>query len=240
MWLGGDDGERMVASGMERVLAIDPLYEDAWTDWLTLFRNAGPRRHLAELLSPYRAHPVIRSRLALLAIEDERYDDANQLLDSALAVDSTNTAWLALRAQSAFEAGRHDRGWSLYRRALSHADLDSTDALWRQAIGIAWPYEVKFWEAGVPPDTEAGLAGELLGAPEPQPLRGCQPSRCRALRAVALRPSPLRAAPSADLVPSEPDLASDEPRAVDRRAAVLPAVRDVRGLAASPPTHAAR
>ena len=149
-WLGGDDGERMAGEGLERVLALDPLYKDAWIDWLTLFRNAGSRRHMAALLEPYRANPLIRSRLALLAIEDERYDEANQLLDSALAADPTNTAWLALRAQSAFEAGDTIGGWSLYRRALSHADLDSTDALWHQAVGIAWPYEVKLWEAGVP------------------------------------------------------------------------------------------
>jgi cytochrome c-type biogenesis protein CcmH/NrfG len=151
LWLGGDDGERMAAQGLERVLGLDPLYQDAWDGWLTLFRNSGSRRRMAELLRPYRANPLIRSRLALLAIEDERYDEANQLLDSALVVDSTNAAWLALRAQSAFEAGDTTGGWDLYRRALAHADRDSTDALWHQAIGIAWPYEVKLWAGGVPP-----------------------------------------------------------------------------------------
>ena len=150
-WLGGDDGERMAAEGLERVLALNPLYGEAWNNWLTVFRNTGSRRHMAALLTPYRDNPLIRSRLALLAIEDERYDDANQLLDSALVAEPTNTAWLALRAQSAFEAGDTVGGWALYRRALAHADRDSTDALWRQAIGIAWPYEVKLWEAGVAP-----------------------------------------------------------------------------------------
>ena len=150
-WLGGDDGERMAGEGLERVLALDPQYKDAWDEWLTVFRNAGYRRRVAGLLQPYGANPLIRSRLALLAIEDERYDDANQLLDSALAVDSTNTAWLALRAQSAFEAGDTTAGWEFYDRALSHADLDSSDALWRQVIGIARPFELKLWQAGVPP-----------------------------------------------------------------------------------------
>jgi len=151
LWLLGDDGERMAAEGLERVLTLDPLYRDAWEDWLTAFRNAGSRRHMEALLEPHRSNPVIRSRLALLAVEDERYEEADQLLDSALVTDSSNTAWLALRAQSAFEAGDTASGWLFYSRALAHADLDSTDALWRQVIGIARPYEVKLWEAGVPP-----------------------------------------------------------------------------------------
>ncbi len=151
LWLAGDDGEMMAGAGLQRVLELDPLYPDAWDDWLTLFRNAGARRRMSNLLQPFAANPLIRSRLALLAIEDERYDRANELLDSALAVDSTNTAWLALRAQSAFEAGDTTAGWEFYGRALAYADLDSTDALWRQVIGIARPFEVKLWEAGIAP-----------------------------------------------------------------------------------------
>ncbi len=151
LYLGGDDGEAMAQRGLERTMALDPLYGDAWNEWLTLFRNAGSRRRLAETLAPFGANPVVRSRLALLAIEDERYDDAKALLDSALAVDSTNAAWLALRAQSAFEAGDTLGGWSFYHRALVHADQDSTDALWRQAIGIARPWEVRAWSAGIRP-----------------------------------------------------------------------------------------
>ena len=151
LWLGGDDGEDMARRGLERVLELDPLYPGAWDQWLTLFRNGGSRKRMGERLARWSSDPVVRSRLALLAIEDERYDDADALLDSALAADSTNTAWLALRAQSAFEAGDTLGGWTFYRRALAHADLDSTDALWRQVIGIARPYEVNLWSNGVRP-----------------------------------------------------------------------------------------
>jgi tetratricopeptide (TPR) repeat protein len=149
LWLGFDDGESMAQRGLERTLALDPLYPGAWDEWLTLFRNGDSRRRLAERLAPHAANPIIRSRLALLAIESERYDDANQLLDSALVADSTNTAWLALRAQSAFEMGDTIGGWFWYHRALAHADRDSTGALWHQAIGIARSWEVRAWEAGV-------------------------------------------------------------------------------------------
>ncbi len=152
LWLGGDDGESVAKQGLDRVLHLDPTYRDAWDMWLTLFRNAGDRRRALEWLAPYATNPIIRSRMALLAIEDERYDDADRLLDSALAADSTNTAWLALRAQSAFEAGDTVSGWEFYRRALAHADRDSTDALWNQVIGIAWSWEVRDWAAGVAPE----------------------------------------------------------------------------------------
>jgi tetratricopeptide (TPR) repeat protein len=157
LFLGFDDGESMAQRGLERTLELDPLYPGAWDEWLTLFRNGGSRRRMADRLAAHAGNPIIRSRLALLAIEDERYDDANRLLDSALAADSTNTAWLALRAQSAFEAGDTLGGWSWYRRALAHADQDSTGALWHQAIGIARSGEVRAWAGVRAPQRRAWL-----------------------------------------------------------------------------------
>ncbi len=145
LWLGADDGEGMARQGLERVLALDPLYPDAWDDWLTLFRNTSSRSRMRQRLAPFAGDPVVRARLALLAIEDERYREANRLLDSALTADSTRAAWLALRAQSAFEDGDTATGWAMYRRALSHADQDTTDALWHQVIGIARPWEIRAW-----------------------------------------------------------------------------------------------
>ncbi len=150
LWLGGDDGEAMARAGLDKVLSLDPLYPEAWDDWLTLFQNTGSRRDMRRRLRPFEANPIVRARIALLDIEDERYRDADKLLDAALATDSTNTAWLALRAQSAFEAGDTATGWSFYHRALAHADQDSTGVLWRQVIGIARPWEIKAW-ALVPP-----------------------------------------------------------------------------------------
>ncbi len=150
LWLGGDDGEGMARQGLERVLALDPQYPDAWDDWLTLFRNTSSRSQMRRRLAPYAGDPVIRARLALLAIEDERYRDANGLLDSALAADSTCVSWLALRAQSAFEDRDTATGWVMYRRALAHADQDTTDALWHQVIGIARPWEIRGWGAVKP------------------------------------------------------------------------------------------
>ncbi|HVO45590.1 MAG TPA: hypothetical protein VMT29_04575 [Steroidobacteraceae bacterium] len=151
LWLGGDDGEGMARHGVERVLELAPLYRDAWDLWLTLFRGEASRRRMRQRLEPFAVEPVVRFRLALLWLEDEAYAQADALLDSALVADSANPAYLALRAQSAFEAGDTAGGARFYERALANADRDTTDYLWHQAVGIASPAEVEAWSAGIPP-----------------------------------------------------------------------------------------
>ncbi|HYU27702.1 MAG TPA: hypothetical protein VEK83_01605 [Gemmatimonadales bacterium] len=155
LWLGGDDGERIAREGLERVISLDPFYEDAWDLWLTVYRNAGTRRKMVNRLAPHRDVPLIKARMAQLLIEEEDYANADRLLDSALATDSLRPEWLALRAQSAFEAGDTARGNAYYQRALVQAGTDSSDFLWHQAIGIATPAELRAWP---------GVAAPLKGA----------------------------------------------------------------------------
>ncbi len=154
LWLGGADGERIAREELERVLALDPLYRDAWDLWLTLYRNGGSRRKMVERLDARRQQPVVRGRIAQLLVEDEAYTVANSLLDSALANDPTHPGWLALRAQSALEAGETVSGLAYYRRALAHAERDSARVLWSQVIGIATPAELRAW-GGVPAERRA-------------------------------------------------------------------------------------
>jgi len=148
--LGGDDGERIAREGLERVMELDPLYKDAWDDWLTLYHSAGGRRQMIKRLTSRQDDLVVRGRMALLMIEEEAYGEADHLLDALLAIDSTNVTWLAWRAQSAFEARDTLAGLVYYRRALDSASNDSTDALWRQVVGIATPGEIRAWQTGVP------------------------------------------------------------------------------------------
>lgn len=149
--LGGDDGERIAQEGLERVLELDPMYQSAWDEWLTLYRNAGGRRQMIERLTPYRAQPAVMVRVALLKLEDESYADADALLDLALVRDPDNGGLLALRAQSALEAGDTVAGVALYRHALSNAASDSADILWHQMIGVATPREIRAWTVGLAP-----------------------------------------------------------------------------------------
>lgn len=157
LWLGGDDGERIAREELERVLELDPLYKDAWDLWLTLYRNGGGRRKMIARLGPHSVHPLVRARIAQLLVEDEAYADADRLLDSALAADSTNPAWLGLSAQSALESGDTVAGLARYRRALGHAGQDSGAVLWRQVIGIATPAELRAWSAVAAEDRDAWL-----------------------------------------------------------------------------------
>jgi cytochrome c-type biogenesis protein CcmH/NrfG len=157
LWLGGDDGERIAREELERVLELDPLYKDAWELWLTLYRNGGGRRKMVERFGPHRAQPLIRARIAQLLIEDEAYAEADRLLDSALAADATNPAWLGLSAQSALESGDTLMGLARYRRALAQASHDTGDVLWRQVIGIATPAELRAWSALAAEDRAAWL-----------------------------------------------------------------------------------
>lgn len=149
--LGGDDGERTMRENLDRVLAMDPEYKNAWGEWLLAYRNAGGRARMIERLRSFEARPGVRLRIAQLYIESEEYGAAGALLDSVLATDPTDPAALALRAQEAFEDGDTLTGFRFYRRALALAAADSTDMLWRQLIGIATPAEIIAWRAGVAP-----------------------------------------------------------------------------------------
>ena len=157
LWLGGDDGERIAREGLERVLTLDPFYEDAWELWLTVYRNSGTRGKMVHRLAPHRDVPLIQARIAQLLIEEEEYATANRLLDSALATDAQRPEWLALRAQSAFESGDTAGGNAYYQRALAQAGVDSTGFLWQQAIGIATPAELRAWPAVSLPSSGAWL-----------------------------------------------------------------------------------
>jgi tetratricopeptide (TPR) repeat protein len=148
----GDNGEALAAEGLERVLDLDPLYGRAWDQWLTVYRNSGGRQAMIDRLRPHDSLPAVQAMVGQLLMEEERYDEADSLLASALAADPSNVAWLALRAQSSLEARDTIRGLRYYHAALERAEYDSTGALWKQVVGIATPEELLEWSRGVPPE----------------------------------------------------------------------------------------
>jgi tetratricopeptide (TPR) repeat protein len=148
----GDNGEALAAEGLERVLELDPTYEDAWEQWLTGYRSAGGRQDMLARLAPHDSLPAVRAMIGRLFMEEERYAEAEAFFSSALAADSVNVAWVALRAQSALESGDADRGLRYYDDALALAAHDTSDALWTQVVGIATPAELLAWARGVAPE----------------------------------------------------------------------------------------
>jgi len=152
--LGGADGERIVRENLQLVLSMDPTYRNAWDQWLLVYRNGGSRSEMIDILRRHPEATGVREHIAQLLIENEEYLQANALIDSVLATDSSGS-WLALRAQSALEMGDSGSGMMFYRRALANAATDSVGILWRQIIGIAAPSEIVAWSHGIPP-TERG------------------------------------------------------------------------------------
>ena len=148
--VGGADGERLAADALAKVMERDPLFPDAWGTWLVLFRSSGGRQAMIRRLTPHAAQSEVAARVAYLYVEEERHPAADSILDRILAHDPRNVAWLALRAQSAFEAGDVHAGAAFYRRALVEGEHDSTETLWAQVVGIVTPEEYREWP-GVPP-----------------------------------------------------------------------------------------
>ena len=151
MLLGGLDGERISRDAFERLIELVPEDPDAWANWLTLYRGRGERARMRRILERYESLSEARARTARLLIEEEHYDSANAVLDRLLRDDPFHPGFLALRAQSAFEAGDTATGDTTYARALRAADRDDRGVLWSQVIGIASPAEIRAWEAGVRP-----------------------------------------------------------------------------------------
>jgi tetratricopeptide (TPR) repeat protein len=170
--LGNVDGELIVHEAYEHVLALDPLYPNAWESWLKPYRGRSDRERMRRILAAHDSIPAVRARIARLLIEDERYAAADTILDALLTLDPREPGWLALRAQSAFESGDTATGAALYDRALANADRDGGEVLWQQAIGIATPGEIRAWEAGMPSNLRPGFLRSFWARRDPDLFAG--------------------------------------------------------------------
>ncbi len=170
--LAGANGEVIIHEACEKILAVDPFYPDAWERWLLPWRDGSIRERMRRILARNDSIPEVRARVAQLFIEDERYADANLILDSLVALDSLNPGWLALRAQSAFESANTATGTALYARAIAHADRDGADRLWQQAVGIATPNEIRQWEAPLPRAQRPGFLRSFWARRDPDLFAG--------------------------------------------------------------------
>lgn len=155
-YLGPPDGERLAREGFERVLAIDPLYRNAWERWSRLYRDDKGRRHLVSVLNKHTDVPAVTRWIAQLELELGNESEAASIAEDGLRRNPTDPVLLALAAQRAFDEQDWPTGWKDYQAALAHADQDSTDFLWQQAMPIASPAEIQAWNAGIRPDQKPG------------------------------------------------------------------------------------
>jgi GWxTD domain-containing protein len=170
--LGSADGEQIVHDAFERVMALEPLYRGAWEGWLQAYRSRDDRQRMERILARHDSILEVQARIARLDIENERYARADTLLDALLRLDPGQPEWLALRAQSALEAGDLATGIPLYDQALADADRPGGEMLWQQAIGVATPAEIRAWEAGVPAAERPGFLRSFWARRNPDLFAG--------------------------------------------------------------------
>ncbi len=146
-WIGraglallGDDGEAIARRGLERALALDPLYRDAWELWRRLYLSPEDRAEMVERFRPHAADPRVEARIAQLWVEIGECGPADSVL-ATLESESDDPRWPAWRAECAFVSGRDEEGTVYYERAVTLAAADSTGALWAQVTSIARPDE---------------------------------------------------------------------------------------------------
>ena len=139
--LRGDDGEWVARRGLTRVLALDPLYRDTWSRWLTLYRGPEERREAAAALARHADTPAPDLWRSQLLIELDEHAEAEILLSGLAARAPHDPAPRALLAQSLYETGRDTEAAPVYEAALSRSEADTGSVLWRQVRSAASPGE---------------------------------------------------------------------------------------------------
>ncbi len=154
-FLGSADGEALMRSGIVGVLERDPRHRNVWDYWNGIYRDSDFLASVADLLASYPDDRGIMLRRAELLIHAGAYDRADSLLLGLLHSHWDDAGIWALSAQSRLERGDTTVGLAHYQEALTRADRDSLQVLWRQIEAIAWPDEDSVHSALPPGEQEA-------------------------------------------------------------------------------------
>jgi hypothetical protein len=145
-YLGSDDGDVLAREAILKILALTPDYEDVWVRFETVYHNPKIWRRADQALARHPDNPVALERRAELAIALEEPLRA----DSLLAEVQPSVAVYLARAEANFQTGRDSLGYAWYDSALTHADVDSTGAMWDAVWMIATPREMRAQDSTPP------------------------------------------------------------------------------------------
>ena len=139
--LGDDEGEVLVREAVLRILALDPGYRDAWDLFTSVYHDDGIWARADAALRLHAGAPDVAERRGEIALALGLAARAESLGAQAMAGRGPYVPGFLLRAEAAFDAGQDDAGYAWYDSAVTHADLDSTGAMWNQVWMIASPAE---------------------------------------------------------------------------------------------------
>ena len=145
-YLGSDEGDVLAREAIIQMLALTPDYRDVWERFETLYHNPKIWRRADRALAKHPHDPVAIERRAELAIALEEPLRADSLLAE---VKPSVPVYLA-RAEASFQTGRDALGYAWYDSALTHADDDSTGAMWDAVWMIATPREMRAQDSTPP------------------------------------------------------------------------------------------
>jgi hypothetical protein len=146
-YLGSDEGDVLAREAILKILALTPDYQDVWARFETLYQNPKIWRRADRALAHHPHDPIAIERRAELAIALEEPLRA----DSLLAEVQPSVAVYVARAEANFQTRRDSLGYAWYDSALTHADADSTGAMWDAVWMIATPREMRAQDS-TPPD----------------------------------------------------------------------------------------
>lgn len=143
-YLRSDEGERIMREALLKLLAIarGGEAEAAWSQFRPVFHSLGILRDADAALASQGDDPMALVHRAELALEAETPARADSLATRSLERHRPDVLAYVVRARANFEARKPSAGYAWYDSALVHAELDSTDALWRTVLMIATPDEV--------------------------------------------------------------------------------------------------
>jgi tetratricopeptide (TPR) repeat protein len=153
--LRGDDGEWVSRRGLTRVLALEPLYRDAWPLWATLYRGPEERHEAVAALARHAGQQAPDLWRSELLIELDEHTAAESLLTQLAARTPDDPAPLALLAQARYETGRDTAAAPVYEAALERAGADTGSVLWRQVRSAASPGEREAYGRAAPASRSA-------------------------------------------------------------------------------------
>jgi hypothetical protein len=149
-YLRGDDGEAIISRALVKLLAVSPDDEAGWSAFRGLYCSPSLLEAADAALATHPEDPGALVHRAEIALAEGSPSLADSLAARALSRRRPDIPAYVLRAEANFLLDQSNSGYAWYDSALAHAELDSTEELWRTAQLIATPEEAARYRETTP------------------------------------------------------------------------------------------